>query len=100
MICEPHSERGQRVPAVRTVAGTPMCEACFRGCDIGEDPSERLARAARKSWRDRATRERRSLAIRAVLADPERRRQMSERRRREWQDPEIRRRRLEGLKHE
>jgi hypothetical protein len=38
-FCEPHFRRtGQKIPAVRVVADTPMCLACFRGRHI--DPIE------------------------------------------------------------
>lgn len=97
-ICQPHFERGQRVPAVRVVDGTPMCSSCFRGFDVGDDLSRRLSRAALKTWRDPKIHARRTAAIRSRVADPKLRRLGSELRRREWQDPEIRSRRLEGLK--
>jgi hypothetical protein len=38
-FCEPHFRRtGEKIPAVRVVAGTPMCLGCFKGSAI--DPPE------------------------------------------------------------
>jgi hypothetical protein len=39
LFCGPHLARtGEKIPAVRVVADTPMCLACFRGKPI--DPVE------------------------------------------------------------
>lgn len=40
LLCEPHRERGLSVPADKTVAGTPMCEACFAGRPISDEVDE------------------------------------------------------------
>jgi DNA-binding CsgD family transcriptional regulator len=40
ITCAPHRERGLSVPAQKTVAGTPMCEACFAGLPISDEVDE------------------------------------------------------------
>jgi hypothetical protein len=48
--CELHEERvGRRIQAARNVNGTPMCERCFRGYDIGRSDGENRTRAGEKA---------------------------------------------------
>jgi hypothetical protein len=96
MICQPHLERaGKRIPAVREVAGTPMCRECF--ADIEEKPKNKVD--VRK-WRAR------SFATRMKIAETRRRKfaagelsrePMRREMRRRWQDPIIRKRMIEAV---
>ena len=65
--CQPHRERSLTVLAVKIVAGTPMCDACFAGLPVGaldelDEPDEFFemlqqtarVRASRKAYGIRA----------------------------------------------
>ena len=122
MICEPHFERtGQRIPAIRDVAGTPMCHECLYG-DAFEEPVEQkhhtrfshehMSWMSKRAWSDPERRAKMLLnlrkrwtpemrarvgtATRRRYQSKEARARLAEHMRLRWQDPEHRRRMIEG----